>query len=123
MDRTRILVVDDDLDICDVLDQALSSAGHQVKTAQDGTAAIRMVREFNPHIVLLDVMLPRETGLDILKKIREIDKMVKVVMISGLMDLGTAKEAIKMGALEYITKPIDLEQLNEYILSLRDGSF
>lgn len=117
MGKIRILVVDDEAEIRDILEQALTLAGHQVTVADGGLKAIKLCRTFLPHIVLLDVMMPDLSGIETLQRIREQDREVKVVMVSGMHDLQTAKEAIALGALDYITKPFDLRDLDEYIRS------
>ena len=118
MGQIRILVIDDDAGICDLLDRALTAKGYLVKTALDGETGVETCQSFNPHVILLDVMLAGQSGIDVLRDIFEIDKQVKVLMISGLLDLTVAREAIRMGATDYIAKPIDLTALDNYITDL-----
>ncbi len=115
MDTYRILVVDDEFDVRDILERSLSLSKYHVKTASGGLSAIEICRTFLPHLVLLDVMMPDLGGIETLRKIRELDKDVKVVMVSGMHDVQAAKESIAMGAIDYITKPFDLRELDEYI--------
>ncbi|MBD3166378.1 response regulator [bacterium] len=118
MSEFRILSVDDEPDICNLLDEVLTGEGYQVRTAHDSRSAMQVFHDFNPHLVLLDVMLPDENGIEILKKMMAEDNNVKVVMVSAFMDLKIAKEAIKYGAIEYVGKPIQLDNLIEYISGL-----
>ncbi len=118
MDKYRILVVDDEFDVRDILERALAISGYEVKAASGGTVAIELCRTFLPHLVLLDVMMPDLGGIETLQKIRELDKDVKVVMVSGMHDVQAAKESIAMGAIDYITKPFDLRELDSYIKDL-----
>ncbi len=66
-------------------------------------------------MVLLYVIMPQMNGLEILRKMREIDKSVKIVMLSGMQDLRVAKDAINGGAVDYLTKPVDIKELKELI--------
>ena len=118
MDQIRILVIDDDEEICGLLYQALTEKGHKVKTALDGATGVSICHSFNPHVILLDVMLPGQSGIEVLQDIFDIDNQVKVLMISGMLDLNAAREAIKMGATDYITKPIEFKALDNYITDL-----
>jgi len=122
MDQNRILVVDDEFDVRDILERALLISGYQVKTASGGLSAIEICKTFLPHLVLLDVLMPDLGGIETLQKIREIDKDVKVVMVSGMHDVQAAKESISLGAIDYITKPFDLRELDAYIKELLDTS-
>lgn len=115
MDKARILVVDDELVVCEMLKQFLTDMGYEVRYANSGTSAFETFKEFSPHFIFLDVIMPEMSGLEVLQKIREVDKETKVIMISGMHDLGMAKEAISLGALDYITKPIELGYLSEFI--------
>jgi len=118
MDKYRVLVVDDEYDVRDILERALTISGYEVKTASGGLIAIEICRTFLPHLVLLDVMMPDLGGIEALQKIRELDKDVKVVMVSGMHDVQAAKESIALGAIDYITKPFDLRELDFYIKDL-----
>ncbi len=88
---------------------------YEVRIARNGMSALEVFKEFSPHFIFLDVIMPEMSGIEVLQKIREMDKETKIVMISGMHDLGMAKEAISLGALDYITKPIELGYLSEFI--------
>jgi len=122
MEAPRVLVVDDDKYIRDILEKALVLAGFNVETASDGASALKLCRTFLPHVVLLDVIMPDLSGIETLQRIREMDKDVKVVMVSGMHDLQMAKEAIILGAVDYITKPFDLRDLDNYLHSIINGA-
>ncbi|MBZ0264129.1 response regulator [bacterium] len=72
--KTRILVVDDEIDICTMLQDALSTYGFEVKYSTRGKEAIEIFKDFYPHFVLLDIMMPEMSGIDVLEQIREVDK-------------------------------------------------
>lgn len=115
MSEVRVLVVDDEPEIREILDRALSWSGYKVETAHNGKKAIEACQSFMPHIVLLDVMMPDLSGVEALQKIREFDQQVKVVMVSGMHDLQVAKEAMALGAVDYLTKPFDLKDLDAFL--------
>jgi len=121
MKHIRILIVDDEAEFCTIILDSLAEFGYEVKCAHNTKTAVELSENFLPHIVLLDVVLAGERGIDILDKMRKIDRKVKVLMISGMLDLETAKEAIALGAEDYITKPIDLLKMDEIIRKLTKG--
>ena len=112
----KILVVDDEIIIRDLLEDFLSRKGYDVYTASDGRAAIAEVKEIKPYIVLLDIMMPGMDGIDTLEEIRRIDPRVGVIMITGVLDEKLGKRAMKLGAFDYITKPLDLDYLETAVM-------
>jgi CheY-like chemotaxis protein len=107
----RILVVDDEPDSVELLEEFLTSKGYEVATASDGEEALRKVKEERPHLVLLDVRMPGMNGLDVLRKMREFDRDVGVIMVTAVNEEDTGREALKLGAFDYIVKPLNLEYL------------
>ena len=114
----KILVVDDDVEICNALQEFLRLKEYAVETALDGPTAINKIEEFNPHIVLLDIIIPGIGGVDVLKKIRDINPQVGIIMITAVYDEEIAKLSIKLGAYDYLTKPLDLNHL-EIVLMVK----
>lgn len=112
----RILVVDDEVEVCNVLKEFLSSKDYEVYTALDGPTAISKVKEVRPHIVLLDIIMPGVGGIDALKEIKKVDPRVGVVMVTAVTDQELAKRAIELGAYDYITKPMDLNYLETVLM-------
>lgn len=106
-----ILVVDDEVVLAEFIKDALSLAGYQVDVALSGGEALAIARKTFPDIVLLDYYLPDMNGLDVLKKLRENDESVQVLMLTGFNDVPTAFEAMRSGAADYILKPFDIEML------------
>jgi len=117
-EKYRVLVVDDEPDIQDILARLLEMSGFDVAVAGNGLRALELAKSFSPHIILLDVMMPDTSGIETLQKIREFDHEAKIIMVSGMHDVTVAKEAISLGAIDYITKPFDLKELEFYIQSL-----
>jgi len=107
----RILVVDDEPDAVELLQEFLTAKGYDVITASDGEEALRQVKEHRPHLILLDVRMPKLNGMEVLKRVREIDHEVGVIMVTAVNEEETGREALKMGAFDYITKPLDLQYL------------
>ncbi|MFQ5538379.1 MAG: sigma-54-dependent transcriptional regulator [Gemmatimonadota bacterium] len=107
----RILVVDDEQSIRDVLRQLFEYEGHEVHTAEDGAAALETAAEVHPDVVFLDVKMPGMDGLEILSRLREKDPAVPVIMISGHGTIDTAVEATRKGAYDFLEKPLDTDRL------------
>jgi len=106
-----ILVVDDEPSILSTLSGVLKDVGFSVLVAQDGAEALRLLRQEIPHLVLLDIWMPDQDGLETLKKIKELYPQMLVVMMSGHGSIETAVKATKFGAYDYIEKPLSLEKL------------
>ena len=112
---TRILTVDDEPSICELLKEFLTMQGFEVMTENDGKNAINTFMSFKPHMALLDIQMPGVSGLDILQEIKSIDKSVGVIMISAFGDSDTIKLAREKGADYYLQKPIEFENLMKNI--------
>jgi len=112
----RILVVDDEVDVCCALKEFLSLKEYEAETAFDGPTALKKVQEFNPHIVLLDIMMPGMGGIDVLKEIRNINPKIGIIMTTAVTDEKIAESAIQLGAYDYITKPLDLNYLETVLM-------
>src|SRR3990172_2092835 len=106
-----ILIVDDEPSILSSLSAVLKDAGYRVLVAQDGSEALRSLRQEIPRLVLLDIWMPDQDGLETLKKIKELHPQMLVVMMSGHGSIETAVKATKLGAYDYIEKPLSLEKV------------
>jgi DNA-binding response OmpR family regulator len=107
----KILVVDDQPDAVELLVEFLSSKGYEVLTATNGEEALRRVKEDRPHLVLLDVEMPKMNGMETLRRIREIDPEMGVIMATGVNEEHVGRKALELGAFDYIVKPLDMEYL------------
>jgi len=107
----KILVVDDEKAICEILEEFLSLFGHSVTSANSGADAIEVVHRARPDVVFLDIRMPGMSGLDVLKEIKALDSSVRVIMISAFGDEETESMARELGADGYIQKPVDLPGL------------
>ena len=111
----RVLVVDDEPDAIDLLRQFLMAKGYEVLAASNGEEALRKVKEDRPHLILLDVRMPKMSGLEVLKQVREIDHEVGIIMVLEVNEEETGREALRMGAFDYITKPLDFDYLERIL--------
>ncbi len=107
----RILLVDDDPDILEVLGDRLVSQGYTVRAARDGVEAVESVKADPPDVILLDLQMPRMGGLEFMKHVAEEDRDITVVVITAVGTIERAVEAMKQGAYDFITKPFNPEQV------------
>lgn len=108
---TKLLVVDDEPEICDFLKTFFEDRDFDVHTAQSGEAAIREAEIFRPQVMLLDIKMGNVDGLSVLKKMKENFPRTKVIMVTALETTDKIEEAMRLGADNYITKPLSLEYL------------
>ncbi|MFO7768160.1 MAG: response regulator, partial [bacterium] len=97
--------------IVDVLKTFLEDKGHKVFTAYDGEEAVQAAKQERPHIILLDIYLPKMDGIEVLKQVRQFDESAGVIMITAFREEELAKQALELGAFDYITKPFDFDYL------------
>jgi len=106
-----ILVVDDEVSICQSLKAILSDEGYQVLVAGSGEEAVKLIEEEMPQLVLLDIWLPGMDGLETLKAIKKVHPKVLVIIMSGHGTIETAVKATKLGAFDFIEKPLSLDKI------------
>jgi len=111
----KILVIDDEKDIREVLEEYLSLKAYKVEAVSNGKEAVALLEAFTPNLVLLDYAMPRETGLELFPKLRKWFPFIKVIVITGRGSEGVAVRALKMGVDDYITKPFDLDVVGKAI--------
>ncbi len=102
----KILIVDDEKSIRTTLAEFIREEGHEVFTAEDAAEALRLLDEQHPSVVVTDIILPRMTGVGLLKQIAERSPDIQVIMITGEPTAETAAEAVRLGAFDYLSKPI-----------------
>ena len=105
----KILIVDDEKPICDLIDINLSAAGYQCKSVQDGLAAIDLIERESFDLILLDIMLPGADGFDIMEYIRPLK--VPVIFITAKNNVRDKIKGLKLGAEDYLVKPFDVLEL------------
>lgn len=110
MEKTKILIIEDEAAIADLLAYGLSKEGYEVKTASSGAEGMREVEQFRPELLLLDWMLPDISGLDLCKKVTA-EFNLPIVMITAKSDITDKILGLEFGADDYITKPFDLREV------------
>ncbi|NWF56196.1 MAG: sigma-54-dependent Fis family transcriptional regulator [Syntrophaceae bacterium] len=105
--KARILIVDDDKGICMILSDLMKKEGFEALTVYDGEKALKTIQSESPDLLLVDMMLPGMDGMEVLKKVRELDQELPVVFITAHADSRGAVKAIKAGAHDYLSKPFD----------------
>lgn len=116
--RPQILIVDDEHLICDLLKEALTDRGYVCTTALHGLGAFTKLEKQKIDIVLLDIMLPGMSGIEVLKKIRSDYPDVETIMITGVNRTDTMIDALNIGARDFVIKPFDLNELYNTIENL-----
>ncbi|MBX7136646.1 MAG: sigma-54 dependent transcriptional regulator [Oligoflexia bacterium] len=117
--RKRVLIVDDEVAIRDSL-RLLLERNFEVNTATDGEAALGVVESFKPDLILLDLLMPKLDGLETLKRLREREEGTPVIMLTASNTVKDAVQAMKMGAIDYLSKPFDVESLTTLIIETLD---
>ena len=111
---TKLLIVDDDPNICEMLRLYLENEGYQVKTASDGTDGINYFKIYEPDLVLLDIMMPKKDGWQVCREIREISSK-PVIMITAKGEVFDKVLGLELGADDFIVKPFDMKELSARI--------
>ena len=106
-----VLLVDDDLTFCEVLSRAFKSRGFEVHVAQDLAQATRLAKECEPEYAVVDLRIGQESGLVLIEQLKQQDENTRIVMLTGYASIATAVEAIKLGALHYLTKPAAIDEI------------
>lgn len=117
----KILVVDDEPDVVQVVSGRLAREGYEVATAFDGEEALAKFAQFNPDLVLLDLIMPKLNGFEVLKQIREkyTDRWRPVIIISAQAELDTLRKSYAMEADHYLTKPCAIDVILRGIETMR----
>src|SRR6202020_1561024 len=107
----RVLVVDDEPSLAELLASVLRYEGWEIRTAADGSSAVRTAREFQPDAVLLDIMLPDFDGIEVLRRVRSILPHVCVLFLTARDSVQDRVTGITAGGDDYVTKPFSLEEV------------
>jgi two-component system, OmpR family, response regulator len=111
----RILIIDDDPAICEYMQTLLEKDGFVVKTLSDPTLAEQEVRQGEYHVIILDLMMPKMDGIEVLRRIRGIDTDIAVVIFTAHPNLDTAVASMKLDAVDYIKKPFNVDEFREVL--------
>lgn len=111
---TKILIADDDPDICEVLKIYLENAGYDIRTAGDGMETVNTFRTYEPDLVLLDIMMPRKDGWQVCREIRE-QSAKPIIMLSAKGEVFDKVLGLELGADDFIVKPFDMKEVEARI--------
>jgi two-component system response regulator RegA len=109
--RPSLLLVDDDAVYRERLAKAITARGYEVRIAADAEAAVTLAEGDSPELAVLDLRMPGESGLDLLRRLKAIDPTTRVLMLTGYGSIATAMEAVRLGAVNYLTKPADVDDI------------
>lgn len=115
--KQRLLILDDDATFRERLALSLRNRGHQISTAASGDIAADLIRKYAFDAAIIDLRLEGETGLEIMEQLRRIRSDLRVVILTGYGSIATAKQALRMGAVDYLTKPVDPAQIEAVLNS------
>lgn len=119
--RNKILIIDDEPQLVESLAVRLKASGYAVRTAPDGVSGINKFKEEPPDLVILDIMMPGLSGLDVLKELKQISLNVPVIMLTAYGTPQSAIEALRLGAYDHLAKPFNTETLLEMIKKAIEG--
>jgi len=117
-----LVVVDDEQSILDVVGRFAERAGFEVVPCSRGRDAMTFMQTRHADLALVDLRMPDVGGLEVLRAIREADASCQAVLMTGYASVETAVEAIKLGALDYVSKPLDFERLEQLLATVREES-
>ena len=109
--KTRILLVDDEEQFVQALSERLALRGYDVTTSLSGEDAVEKVKHYNYEVVILDVAMPGLDGVDTLREVKKLKPLTEVIMLTGHATVETAIEGMKLGAIDYLVKPCETEDL------------
>jgi len=111
MDKPNLLLVDDDETFCSVLKPALEKRNFQVSVANDVKQGIKLAEQVEPEYAVIDLRIGHDSGLEMVKKLISLDGNTQIIMLTGFASIATAVEAIKLGAIHYLTKPANADEI------------
>lgn len=116
--KIKILFIDDEPDACMLFKKMLEKEGYNVFTATSAKSGLKTYKDEKPYIVFLDIVMPDKDGISLLKKMRDINPRQIIIMITGFGEIRSVRAAMKLGAYDYISKPLDIKAV---INSIRDA--
>ncbi len=116
----RLVVIDDEIDLCELIRRMFLDQGHDVVYFTDEDEALAWLRQENADLLIVDIQLKRKTGIDILRHVHDLDFRPKVIIITAYPSIRTAKEAVSLGASDYLIKPVDIDELERKVNRILD---
>ena len=111
----KILLVDDEESIRITVGEFIREEGHEVSSAENVEEAFQLMKENNYDVIVTDIIMPKITGIELLKKIRETSTDIPIIMMTGEPEVNTASAAVRAGAFDYLAKPISSEAIKKVI--------
>ena len=118
--ETSIVVIDDEVEICSFLEDLLAAEGYTVYTACDPVEGLWKVEKLRPDLVMLDMQMPRMNGTEVLRRIKKIDGATTVIIITGFSAMSSVRDAMRLGAFAYVTKPFRLAEVKALVKAALD---
>ncbi len=116
--NVKILIVDDDRDICEYMTTMLETTGYEVSTLSDPTKAVDAIRSETFHLLIIDLMMPRLDGIELIERIRKVDSDIAIVVFTGYPSVETAVDALKLNVSDYVKKPFEIDEFREKIAEI-----
>ena len=117
---SKILIADDNFQNCELLDAFLAEENYEIAMAHDGRETLKKVEEFQPDLILLDIMMPKLSGYEVCKQLRSeaATRDIPVLMVTALAEMGDIERAVQAGADDFLTKPVNRLELTTRVKSL-----
>lgn len=116
MGGLKVLLVDDEEEFAATLEERLRLRGIEAEYVSDGGRAIERVREKNFDVIVIDVMMPGIGGIEVLKNVKAIEPRARVILLTGRGEAGDSEEGLRLGAFDYLIKPINIDRLIEIMM-------
>ena len=110
-DQPSLLIIDDDTVFCEVLSEALTKRGYSVTTAHNVDDGLELAKKEPPEFAVIDLRMPGKSGLEMVSELKQLDEHTRIVVLTGYASIATAVEAIKLGAIHYLAKPADADDI------------
>ena len=111
VDRPSLLIVDDDETFCEVLSKAFGKRGYDVQVAHNVDEAMKVAANDSPEFAVVDLRMPGESGLVLVEQLKQADENTRIIVLSGYASVATAVESMKLGAVHYLAKPADADEI------------
>ncbi len=113
--KFKVLVIDDELDLCRLFERILGKEGYSVILAYNGFEGIKRIEDSKPDVIILDLKMPKMNGMEALRNIRKVHKDVPIIILTGYGSAGTVREAVDLNVYEYISKPFKTEVIKRVV--------
>lgn len=110
-EKPKLLIVDDDKIFCQVLSKALQKREYNIEVAYDLSSAVELAQQQHPEFAIVDLRIGNDSGLNVIKSLVNIEPGIRIVVLTGYSSISTAVESIKLGAIHYLTKPAEVDDI------------